>query len=140
MKQNLKSIASHVLLAGLAVLLFSLLAGDGSTPGGTMFTRTALAAKSASACTLADSAGDYLVTSQGNAPFATQVSVGLITSDGAGNFSGKSTGSINGNVYQNVTFNGTLTVNSDCTYTSTATDQFGNVSHASGVALNKGEE
>jgi 1-aminocyclopropane-1-carboxylate deaminase/D-cysteine desulfhydrase-like pyridoxal-dependent ACC family enzyme len=138
MKDNLRSGALYVLLAVVAAFTFLALS-DGLAPfkGGSL---VRAASAKARVCTLADSAGTFAVYAQGTSGLGPQASVGLLTSDGAGNFAGTATASVNGNIFHNVAFNGTLTVNSDCTYSSTSTDQFGNVSHNFGVVINQGEE
>lgn len=139
MKQKIKSIASYAACSAATVILFNLFAGNGIVPAGPGFWSSVHAAP-APGCTVADTRGRFLVTSQGNSALGPQTSIGVLTSDGTGNFSGTSTGSVGGNVFQNVTYTGTAIVNPDCTYTSTTMDQFGAVDHYYGVSYNKGEE
>ena len=139
MKQKIKSIASYAACSTAAVVLFNLFAGNALVSSGTDIATSVYAAP-APGCAIADTKGRFLVTSQGNSALGPQTSVGVLTSDGTGNFSGTSTGSVGGNVFQNVTYTGTAVLNPDCTYISTTTDQFGSVDHYYGVLFNKGEE
>ena len=138
MKRKIRSIVLYFVCSAGAVLLYILFAGNGLLPEGEGLLSTVHAAPSG--CSINDSRGRFLVTSQGATAFGPQSTVGILESDGTGNFSGISTGSVGGNVFQNVTYTGTAVVNPDCTYTSTTTDQFGSVAHFYGVVNNKGEE
>ena len=139
MKRKIRTVVLYLACSAGAVLLYILFAGNGLVPKGESLLSTVHAAPS-QGCNLSDSKGRFLVTTQGTTAFGPQATVGILTSDGTGNFSGISTGSVGGNVFQNVTYTGTAVVNSDCTYTSTTTDQFGSVSHFYGVINIKDEE
>lgn len=89
-------------------------------------------------CSLASLNGPYAFERQGtnvallgasfpNPPFPFG-EVGIVTFDGAGNFSGKSTVNLGG-VVLTPTFAGTYTVNNDCTGTNTVTTNVGVTLH-----------
>lgn len=93
----------------LAALLGALLAG-------------APALRADEQCTLRSIAGDYGYTVTGiRNPFGPAASVGILHLDRQGNLTGSQTLSINGTIVQGEVLTGTLTVNDDCTSSTTIT-------------------
>src|SRR5215831_9037481 len=73
-------------------------------------------------CSLRSVAGDYGYTVTGvRNPFGPSASVGTVHFDRDGNLTGGQTLSINGTIVQGEILTGTITVNSDCTGSSTIT-------------------
>jgi hypothetical protein len=72
-------------------------------------------------------------------PTVPGAAVGQLTLSGTGTFSGKATFSINGTIYANTSFNGTYTVNADCTGTAQMTIAGFPVSNYNAVEVNGGK-
>jgi hypothetical protein len=93
-------------------------------------------------CTNANITGPYGYTISGlvfsNGGFVPVAESGSVTADGKGNLTGSGTFSQGGQI-QSQAFNGTYTVNSDCTGTVTTTDSTG-PSHFTIVAVNNGQQ
>jgi hypothetical protein len=137
-----------------AVLLFGFIGSSGSAPGNSPrspLTQPALAAQVVEgepACSATSLRGTYAVQAQGTIvgqipgfpppPFAIGEAA-LVTFDGAGNLSGKTTLNIGGVVLQ-PTFTGTYTVNSDCTGTTTIHSSLGFVVHDATILVRGGRE
>ena len=68
-------------------------------------------------CTNASLKGTYGITCEGALGGSPAAEVGIATYDGKGKVSGKSTISINGTILKDVPFEGTYTLNADCTGT-----------------------
>lgn len=83
-------------------------------------------AASAATCSLATVSGSYAVATIGQQSGVFQSEVFRMTSDGNGNLSGTGAESLNGTIHTGVTINGTYTVASNCSFTSTTTDSLGN--------------
>ena len=131
------SLKSKSLLAAFSVLALAVIFGSVSQVLNTQFVPYAQA--QTGGCNLATVAGTYATTTQGTLPAGPFAGVFWSTLDGAGNFAGFGTVSVNGTIV-NLTVTGTETVNPDCTFSSTLTDNFGNVSHGFGVITGKGKE
>jgi hypothetical protein len=97
-------------------------------------------------CSLATVQGSYALFGQGTItgplsgfpppPFPTN-HAGIVTFDGAGNFSGSETASVDGLIVP-ATFTGTYTVNPDCTVTAELTNSLGLTIHESGTISGSG--
>ncbi|MFB3923391.1 MAG: hypothetical protein ACE145_16845 [Terriglobia bacterium] len=91
-------------------------------------------------CSLDTLKGDYALFGEGTVspqlftlPSFRVARSGLISFDGAGNFSGELTASANGLIVPNVTFTGTYTVESDCTTTAEIHNSLGQTAHEFGA-------
>jgi len=101
----------------------------------------------ADSCSLVSLRGTYAVHAQGTivgqlpalfpAPPFPFGEAGIVTFDGNGNHSGKTTVNIDG-VVLTPTFNGTYTINSDCTGTITVNSSAGFTLHGAFVVTNHG--
>ncbi len=125
-------IIASLLLAGLAFL------GTGTRTFNTGLVQAVRA--SPKVCSLATIRGNYVEFAQGTIlvqipgfppPPVLFAEVGSLTADGAGNFSGKLTASVNGEI-ASVTYTGTYTVNPDCTYSDVVSLSSGLVAHDEG--------
>ena len=73
-------------------------------------------------CSTASLKGDFGLTCQGTLGGLPAAEVGIATYDGKGKVSGKSTISLNGTILPDVPFEGTYTLNADCTGLATFPD------------------
>jgi hypothetical protein len=137
-----------------AVLLFAFVGSSGSEPANSptsQLTQPALAAQAVEsdpACSVSSLRGTYAVQAQGTIvgqlpgfpppPFPIDEAA-LVSFDGAGNLSGKTTLNIGGVVLQ-PTFTGTYTVNSDCTGNTTVHSSLGFVVHDATILVRGGRE
>ncbi len=90
-------------------------------------------------CSLETLKGSYALFGQGtisqlvfSLPSFRTARTGIVTFDGAGNFSGKLTASANGLIVPDVTFTGTYTVDPDCTTTAEIHNSLGQTAHEFG--------
>lgn len=80
-------------------------------------------AQAQAACTTASLKGDFGFTCQGALGGSPAAEVGIATYDGKGKVSGLSTISVNGTILKDVPFEGTYTLNADCTGVATFSDE-----------------
>lgn len=136
------------------ILLFAVIAGSGSDPADSptsQLTAKALASQVVDGdevCSVSSLRGTYAVQAQGTIvgqipgfpppPFSVGEAA-LISFDGAGNLSGKTTLNIAGVVLQ-PTFTGTYAVNTDCTGTTTVHSSLGFVVHDATILVRSGRE
>jgi hypothetical protein len=79
-------------------------------------------AQAQAACTNTSLKGDFGFTCQGAFSGQPAAEIGIATYDGKGNVSGRSTISVNGTILKDVPFEGTYTLNADCTGVATFSD------------------
>ena len=130
MKRNFRSGILSILLASTGVLAFTLVGSkslilDAQQPSFT------------TGCNLADVVGTYATTVEGKDTSGTEfVGVGFSTIDAAGNLSVSQIENTGGFTAP-TTLTGTVTVNQDCTFTASATNELGFVSNVTGVVVTK---
>jgi hypothetical protein len=151
---TLGRIARIAFLVSIAVLLFAFIGSSGSDPANSptsQLTQPTLAAQVADgdqACSISSLRGTYAEQAQGTIvrqipgfpppPFPL-AEAGIISFDGSGNLSGKTTINVGGVVIQ-PTFTGAYTVSSDCTGTTTVYSSLGFVLHDAIVLVRGGRE
>jgi hypothetical protein len=146
-------IARIAFLVSIAVLLFAFISISGSHPANSTrsrLTQTAAAqvADGDQACSVSSLRGTYAQQAQGTIvrqipgfpppPFPL-AEAGIVSFDGSGNLSGKTTINVGGVVIQ-PSITGTYTVNSDCTGTTTVYSSLGFVLHDAIVLVRGGRE
>lgn len=139
--QSLRAMAAAGLL-GITLAMVVMLTGNCGT---SLVPR----AEAATVCSAATVQGNYALYGQGTItgslpgfpppPFPTD-HVGIVNFDGAGNFSGSETASVNGfGEAATLTFTGTYTVNPDCTATATLANSLGLTVHEAGIISGNGQ-
>lgn len=143
MRRILVKCLRTMVLAGLFGITMALV----GTLTGTCGSDPVNSVRAATVCSVASLQGSYALYGQGTItgeipgfpppPFPTN-HVGIANFDGAGNFSGSETASVNGFAGP-ATFTGTYNVNPDCTVTATLTNSLGLTANESGVISGNGQ-